>query len=167
MGFPQEPSPFPTLQKGLALGASEHAGFVAVFNWIAKLMRKASSFFCLGINGRTGKLNLVAGTGISVTVSGSTITIAQGNGENIDADAWDPSGGGDSDDLEGGDNRHDRLDDEEDDGSGGSSWTSARPASPPAEPPDSCNEWTDDTGNEGADDGVGNEGDNCSELNGW
>lgn len=70
MSLPATPNPYPTLKEGLALGAREHAGFVNVWNWLCGIMREAKKYFTLGINGRTGDINVVAGEGINVTTEG-------------------------------------------------------------------------------------------------
>ena len=95
MAFPDTPDPCPDLQEGLALGAPEHAGFVATWNWIVGVFRKAKDFFVFGVNGRTGSIEIVAGDGIDVSTSGKTITISIGNGEDEDdGDTGDGDGGG-------------------------------------------------------------------------
>lgn len=91
------PNPCPTLKQGLALGASEHAGFVAVWNWIVDLFRSPKDNFVIGVNDRTGKINIVAGEGVDVITNGNTITIGLGNGASKDEDnpeGNDPNGGG-------------------------------------------------------------------------
>lgn len=96
-GIPPHPNPFPTLRDGLAIGAPEHRGFVAVWNWVADIMRRAAECFCLGVNGRTGSLSIIGGEGIDVTVAGRTICVSLGSGKNTDVDAAaDRTGGGGS-----------------------------------------------------------------------
>lgn len=111
-GFPPEPNPFPALREGLAIGAPEHRGFIAAWNWMADIMRRAAECFCLGVNGRTGRLCLIGGEGIDVTVSGRTICVSLGSGVNTDADATASDGTG------GGASPHSPVD---------SGWTDAEP----------------------------------------
>lgn len=166
--LPSEPSPFPTLREGFAIGASENAGFVNAFNWIAEILRKASDFFCLGVNDRSGKINIVAGEGINVTTSGQTITISIGNGDNTDTDTTTdpddpttpttPTGTGGGGTAGGGGGT----------GTGGR-WTDATPSGgkPHGDGVSNCNNWSDEVPDNSDSDDAGNDGDNCNELNGW
>lgn len=91
------PSPCPTLREGLSLGAREHSGFVNVWNWIVDIFRNAKNKLVLAVNGRTGDLSIVAGTGIDVVTNGNVITIGLGKGESKDEDNptdVNPNGGG-------------------------------------------------------------------------
>lgn len=95
------PNPCPTLREGLSLGAKEHAGFCDVWNWIIDFFRNLKENVVTKVNDRTGKINIVAGDGIDVIASGSTITIGLGGGESKDEDnpsGSDPNGGGMDDD---------------------------------------------------------------------
>lgn len=99
--IPQLPNPCPTLKEGLALGADEHKGFVKTFNWIVDFFKKIKDRIPTSINDRTGKIAIVAGSGIDVTASGETITISVGKGKSTDKDnpsGVDPNGGGAVDD---------------------------------------------------------------------
>lgn len=95
------PNPCPTLREGLSLGAKEHAGFCDVWNWIIDFFRNLKENVVTKVNDRTGRINIVAGDGIDVIASGSTITIGLGGGESKDEDnpsGSDPNGGGMDDD---------------------------------------------------------------------
>lgn len=99
--IPQLPNPCPTLKEGLALGADEHKGFVKTFNWIVEFFRKIKERIPTSINDRTGKIAIVAGSGIDVVANGNTITIRLGDGKNEDKSnpsGVDPNGGGAVDD---------------------------------------------------------------------
>lgn len=102
--IPSTPNPCPNLQEGLALGASEHQGFVAVWNWIVDIFRNIKKYLPTAINNRTGNISIVAGTGIDVIASGHTITIGLGGGNSADEDNPnndDPNGGGGAEDNPG------------------------------------------------------------------
>lgn len=91
------PDPCPVLKQGLALGAPQHEGFAAVWNWIVDLFRSPKDNFVVGVNNRTGKINIVAGKGVDVITKGETITIGLGGGKSTDKDNLDdndPNGGG-------------------------------------------------------------------------
>lgn len=88
--IPNLPDPCPTLKEGLALGADEHKGFVKTFNWIVDFFRKIKERIPTSINDRTGKIAIVAGSGIDVVANGNTITIRLGDGKNEDKS--NPSG---------------------------------------------------------------------------
>ena len=110
MSIPELPNPCPTLQEGLALGAQEHQGFVATWNWIVDFFRNIKNYFVSNVNGRTGKINIVAGSGIDVIAEGDTITIGLGGGnseDNDNPDGYEENGDGDWD---------------------GGNWTDAEPA---------------------------------------
>lgn len=94
MALPVLPDPCPTLKMGRALGAPDHTGFVAVWNWIVGVFKKARDYFVLSINGRTGCVDIVAGSGINVSTSGKTITISLGDGETSDDGDNGNTGGG-------------------------------------------------------------------------
>lgn len=99
--IPQLPNPCPTLKEGLALGADEHKGFVKTFNWIVDFFKKIKDRIPTSINDRTGKIAIVAGSGIDVVANGNTITIRLGDGTNEDKSnpsGVDPNGGGAVDD---------------------------------------------------------------------
>ena len=94
MALPITPNPFPTLKQGLSLGAPEHRGFAAAWNWLADIMRKAKDYFVLDLNGKHGEVSIVGGDGIQVVTSGHTITINVGDGEDEnDSDGGGASGG--------------------------------------------------------------------------
>ena len=96
MGLPALPNPCPVLRPELALGAPEHQGFVASWNWLFSLFRAAKDNFVFGVNGASGDLRIVGSEGISITTSGSTITIAiSEDGDKTDKpNPPDKSGGG-------------------------------------------------------------------------
>lgn len=91
MALPATPSPCPNLRPGLALGAPEHQGFAATWNWVVGIFRNAAKYIVSSINGAAGDMSIVGGTGIQVVTSGSTITINVGDG-----DDENPGGGGGS-----------------------------------------------------------------------
>ncbi len=96
-----QPPASPTLREGLALGAPEHAGFVAMWNWICGFFRSIREQIPTDVNGRTGRIAIVAGEGIDVVASGSVITVALGTGKSEDRDSApvaDRNGGGAVDD---------------------------------------------------------------------
>ena len=173
MALPATPDPCPDLQEGLALGAPEHAGFVAAWNWIVGIFRKAKDFFVFGVNGRTGEIEIVAGDGINVLTSGKTITISIGDGEDEDdGDMGDGDGGGGGDGSSGssGDGS----------GGGGGSGGSGSGGSGSGSSGGSgsgegygegdgggCNGWSDDDDVNGNGDAFGNQGDDCNVVNGW
>ena len=172
MSLPSTPSPCPDLQEGLAIGAPEHNGFVATWNWIVGIFRKAASYLVLGVNNVHGDITIAKGRGIDVTTSGNTITIS------LSGD------GGDDDDDDDGDSDDDDPP------------PPIPPPIPPNPPPDvppnippnvppntppnspprtsdapedqssSCNDFSDGVPNDWGYD-PGNEGDNCAEVNGW
>ncbi len=95
------PNPCPTLREGLSLGAAEHSGFCSCWNWIIDFFRNIRENVVTKVNGRTGKISIVAGDGIDVVASGGTITIGLGSGKSTDGDnpsGHDPNGGGMDDD---------------------------------------------------------------------
>lgn len=95
MGLPFLPSPCPELRPGLALGAPEHQGFVAFWNWLVAIFRRAKDYFVLGVNGIKGEVRIVGGEGISVCTAGQTISISLGEGDSTDKESPpDTSGGG-------------------------------------------------------------------------
>jgi hypothetical protein len=95
MSLPSLPSPCPELRPGLALGAPEHQGFVAFWNWLVGVFRRASENFVLDVNGIKGDVRIVGSEGISVSTSGQTITISLGEGDSTDKESpADTSGGG-------------------------------------------------------------------------
>ena len=170
MAFPDTPDPCPDLQEGLALGAPEHAGFVAAWNWIVGIFRKAKDFFVFGVNGRTGEIEIVAGDGINVLTSGKTITISIGDGEDEDdGDMGDGDGGG------GGDGSSGSSGSGSGGGSGGSGSSGDSGSSGGSGSGEGygegdgggCNGWSDDddANDEGGD--FGNQGDDCNVVNGW
>ena len=171
MSLPSTPSPCPDLQEGLAIGAPEHNGFVATWNWIVGIFRKAASYLVLGVNGAQGDITIEEGRGISVTTSGNTIRIS------LSGD------GGDDDDDD---------DDSYDDDPPPSIPPPIPPNIPPNVPPNippnvppntppnstprtsdapedqssSCNDFSEGVDNDWGYD-PDNEGDNCAEVNGW
>lgn len=95
MSLPSLPSPCPELRPGLALGAPEHQGFVAFWNWLVGVFRQVRENFVLDVNGIKGDVSIVGGEGISVSTSGQTITISLGEGDSTDKESpADTSGGG-------------------------------------------------------------------------
>ena len=157
MNMPAEPNPFPTLKAGLALGAKDHRGFVNAWNWLCGIMRAAKDYFCLGVNGRTGNVNIIAGEGINVTAEGKTIMISTGDGTNTDNGDGTGGGGG------GGGAGGGASDGDDNDGD----WTDAQRPTEPSDPSTQCNDWTEDDVGNGWGSGEDNQGDNCRELNGW
>lgn len=171
MNLPTQPNPFPTLREGLALGAREHSGFVNVWNWLCGIMKKAKDYFILGINDRTGNVNVVAGEGINVTTEGNTIMISIGSGKNTDNDNGNGgSGGGNSGGGGGGSGSGGGNGSGGGSGDGGESgdgWINTPLPAAPTEPSTQCNDWSEGIENDWGDGAPENEGDNCKELNGW
>ena len=156
MSLPIAPNPFPTLRQGLSLGAPEHQGFAAAWNWLTGVMRKAKDYLVLDVNGKHGELTIVGGDGIQVTTSGTTITINVGDGEDEnDGDADSTPAPGPTP------------------GSTPEPTPTPTPTPGPTPGPGSgddggCNAWSEEeTGAGDGDGGMDNGGDNCSELNGW
>lgn len=80
------PNPVPTLKEGLALGAPVHIGFVRMWNWIVDFFRTADQRIVTELNGRTGRVSIVAGNGVEVITTGNTITVGLGTGKSTDTD---------------------------------------------------------------------------------
>ena len=158
MALPDTPDPCPDLREGLALGAPEHTGFVAAWNWVVGIFRKASDYLCLGVNDITGEVNIVAGNGIKVESSGRDITISLYTPDPDDPNPPDP------------DPDEPNPDDPTTDPDTNPGPTGGPP--PNVTSPDTgsgeggCNGWADDDINN-ADDDAGNDGDSCAVLNGW
>lgn len=174
MALPSVPAPCPTLRPGLSLGAPEHQGFAATWNWIVGIFRNAAKYLVSSVNGTAGDLAVVGGNGIQVVTSGNTVTINAGDGEDENHNSGGRSGGGGY--VSGG-------------GSGGyvsggygGTSGGAYPAPLPTPSPgpvpgggssgskDSgggCNNWSDEGGNGDFNGSTSNDGDSCSELNGW
>jgi len=84
--IPSLPSPVPILREGLALGARVHSGFARTWNWLIDIFKHADRYIVTDVNGRTGGVSIVAGSGIDVVASGNTITIGLGSGVSSDTD---------------------------------------------------------------------------------
>ena len=174
MSLPIAPNPFPTLRQGLSLGAPEHQGFAAAWNWLTGVMRKAKEYFVLAVNGKHGELTIVGGDGIQVVTSGSTITINVGDGEDENDGG---SGGGGS----GGSGGYGGTvvfpsPAPTPSPSGGSGGTVGFPIPAPTPSPgpvssggggSDCNKWSGGGDNGGRAVKPENVGDDCKELNGW
>jgi hypothetical protein len=125
MAIPPTPSPCPDLHQGLALGAPEHQGFVAAWNWIIGVFRKAKDSLVLSVNGISGDAKIVGGEGIKVVTAGQTITISLGEGDETDKESDSDHSGGGKGDLSGEDDGGGDVvpipggDDDDDDTGGG------------------------------------------------
>lgn len=98
MALPITPNPFPVLRSGLSLGAPSHQGFCAAWNWMADILKKASDYFVLGINGKHGEISIVGGDRIQISTSGDTITINVSDDNEEDSSDED-SGGTDYEEI--------------------------------------------------------------------
>ena len=78
--IPSLPSPVPILREGLALGARVHSGFARTWNWLTDIFKNADRYIVTAVDGRTGGVSIVAGSGIDVVAAGNTITIGLGSG---------------------------------------------------------------------------------------
>ena len=65
---------------------------------MADILKKASDYFVLGINGKHGEISIVGGDGIHVSTSGDTITINVSDGDEEDTSDED-SGGTDYEEI--------------------------------------------------------------------
>ena len=148
------PRTIPFLHPGLALGAKRHEGFAEAWNWLIH------SFWHMTLgdglkweNKWQGypKINLKieGGDGIDVKYGGGKVIISLGTGQTEDDDDSGGSGNGGGGNGNGGNGG----------GSGGGGGGDDGGTS--------CNEFSGDLENGDEDPGLGNDGDNCSVLNGW
>lgn len=188
------PRTIPFLHPGLALGAKRHEGFAEAWNWLIHSFWHMTLGDGLKWENKWQgypKINLKieAGEGIDVKYEEGKVIISAGTGETEYDD--DSGGGGDGDDGTGssggagfddgtGDGGHDDGDTvpgggnggggngNGDNGGGGSGGGGSGSGSGGGGGSGtSCNEFSSDLENGDGDPGLGNDGDNCSVLNGW
>jgi len=177
------PRTIPFLHPGLALGAKRHEGFAEAWNWLIH------SFWHMTLgDGLKWKdkwqgypeihLAIEAGEGINVKYEGGKVIISTGDGE-TEEDDYSSSGGGTVPGDDGGEGGGSggggaggggHGDGTVGGGGGGGAGGGAGGGGGSGGGDDggtSCNEFSGDLENGDGDPGLGNDGDNCSVLNGW
>lgn len=172
MALPALPSPCPDLRPGRSLGAPEHQGFAATWNWILGIFRNASKYIVSSVNGASGDISISAGDGVDIHTSGSTVTISLGSGNNTNDNPGGGGGGGGGGSGGGGGNPTPGNPTPGNPTPGNPTPGNPTPGNPtPGNPTPGgtdCNGWSDeDEYNSNDDGGMDNFGDSCDELNGW
>ena len=186
------PRCIPFLKPGLALGAKRHDGFADAWNWlIHSFWHMTLGDGLKWVNKWQGypqiHLQIEAGEGINVKYSGGKVIISTGDGE-TEEEEYSSGGGGSSPDnggdsgsggSSGGRARSSGGEVTRPDGamtgggggtgsdSGAMSGGGASGGGASGDNGTKCNEFSSEIENDYGDAGMGNDGDDCSIINGW